>query len=96
MCLIVLAWQAHPHYPLVVAANRDEFLARPASPAHWWTDAPALLGGRDLEGGGTWMGLSRDGRFAALTNYRDPSQKRSGLPSRGLLVRGAQIGRAHV
>ncbi|NMG35129.1 hypothetical protein GRF61_11815 [Azoarcus sp. TTM-91] len=89
MCLILLAWQAHPDYPLIVAGNRDEFLARPASPAHWWTDAPALLAGRDLEAGGTWMGLSRGGRFAALTNYRDPSQHRPGLPSRGQLVRNA-------
>lgn len=87
MCLIVLAWQVHPDYPLVVAANRDEFLARPAAAAHWWPDYPEVLAGRDLEGGGTWMGLSRNGRFAALTNYRDPSQRRPGAPSRGLLVR---------
>lgn len=87
MCLIVVGWHAHPDYPLVVAANRDEFLARPATPAHWWTDAPDLLAGRDLEAGGTWMGVTRAGRFAALTNYRDPSQKRTGAPSRGELVR---------
>ncbi|THF56519.1 NRDE family protein [Pseudothauera rhizosphaerae] len=87
MCLIALAWQAHPDYPLVVAANRDEFFARPAAAAHWWPDLPDLLAGRDLEGGGTWMGVSRDGRFAALTNYRDPSLRRDGVPSRGLLVR---------
>lgn len=89
MCLIVLAWQAHPDYPLVVAANRDEFLDRPASPAHWWNDSPDLLAGRDLEAGGTWLGLTRSGRFAALTNYRDPEQRRPGLPSRGALVRAA-------
>ncbi|HJV24113.1 MAG TPA: NRDE family protein [Aromatoleum sp.] len=87
MCLIVVGWHAHPDYPLVVAANRDEYLARPAVPAHWWTDAPDLLAGRDLEAGGTWMGLTREGRFAALTNYRDPSQRRPGAPSRGNLVR---------
>ena len=87
MCLIVVGWQAHPDYPLVVAANRDEYLARPAVPAHWWTDAPALLAGRDLEAGGTWLGVSRGGRFAALTNYRDPTQHRPGTPSRGTLVR---------
>jgi len=87
MCLIVVGWRAHPAYPLVVAANRDEFLARPAVPAHWWTDAPDLLAGRDLEAGGTWMGLSRSGRFAALTNYRDPTLHRPGAPSRGTLVR---------
>lgn len=87
MCLIVVGWQAHPDYPLVVAANRDEFLVRPAVPAHWWTDAPDLLAGRDLEAGGTWMGVSRSGRFAALTNYRDPTLHRPGAPSRGTLVR---------
>ncbi len=89
MCLIVFAWRAHPDYPLVVAANRDEFLARPAVPAHWWTDAPHLLAGRDLEAGGSWMGLARTGRFAALTNYRDPSRRIEGAPSRGALVREA-------
>ncbi|MDO9597134.1 MAG: NRDE family protein [Azoarcus sp.] len=89
MCLIVLAWKSHPDYPLVVAANRDEFLDRAASPAHWWSDSPDLLAGRDLEAGGTWMGLTRSGRFAALTNYRDPEQRRTGVPSRGLLVREA-------
>jgi len=87
MCLIVVGWRAHPDYPLVVAANRDEFLARPAVPAHWWTDAPDLLAGRDLEAGGTWLGITRHGRFAALTNYRDPSRRRPGAPSRGALVR---------
>ncbi len=89
MCLIVFAWHCHPDFPLVVAANRDEFLRRPAAPAHWWTDAPDLLAGRDLEAGGTWLGLSRTGRFAALTNFRDPTQHISGAPSRGALVRTA-------
>lgn len=89
MCLVVFAWQAHADYPLVVAANRDEYFSRPAAPAHWWTDAPELLAGRDLEAGGTWMGLSRSGRFAALTNYRDPSRHLPGAPSRGALVRAA-------
>ncbi|THF66420.1 NRDE family protein [Pseudothauera nasutitermitis] len=89
MCLIVFAWRVHPRYPLVVAANRDEFLVRPAQAAHWWPDRPGLLAGRDLEGGGTWLGLSRGGRFAALTNYRDPSRHKPGAPSRGLLVRDA-------
>lgn len=89
MCLIVFAWQSHPDFPLIVAANRDEFLGRPAAPAHWWTDAPDLLAGRDLEAGGSWLGLSRSGRFAALTNYRDPTQRISDAPSRGALVRSA-------
>lgn len=89
MCLVVFAWRVHPRYPLVLAANRDEFFQRPAAPAHWWTDAPDLLAGRDLEAGGTWMGFNRNGRFAALTNYRDPSRHIAGAPSRGALVREA-------
>ena len=82
MCLVVFAWQVHADYPLVLAANRDEYFKRPAAPAHWWTDAPELLAGRDLEAGGTWMGLSRSGRLAALTNYRDPSRHLPGAPRR--------------
>lgn len=89
MCLIAFAWQAHADYPLVVVANRDEYLDRPAIPAHWWQDSSNLLAGRDLEAGGTWMGLSRGGRFAALTNYRDPSRRNTAAPSRGKLVRDA-------
>lgn len=89
MCLIAFAWQSHPRYALVVLANRDEYLDRPAAPAHWWTDAPEVLAGRDLQAGGTWMGVSRSGRFCALTNYRDPSQRHGNAPSRGHLVSGA-------
>ena len=86
MCLILVAWRVHADYPLVVAANRDEFFARPTAPAAFWKDAPQLLAGRDLEAGGTWMGVTCKGRFAALTNFRDPAQNRSGAPSRGGLV----------
>ena len=87
MCLIYLAWRRHPRYPLVIAANRDEYHARPAAPAHWWEDAPGVLAGRDLEAGGTWMGMTRSGRFAAITNYHDPAAgHRAGAPSRGALV----------
>lgn len=86
MCLILVAWRAHPDYPLVVAANRDEFFARPAAEAGWWHDAPSVFAGRDLEAGGTWLGLGRDGRFAGLTNFRDPLRNRDGTPSRGALV----------
>lgn len=86
MCLIALAWKAHPDFPLVVAANRDEWRARPAAPAHWWEDRPGLLAGRDLEAGGTWMGVTRGGRFCAVTNFRDPSDKRGNARSRGELV----------
>lgn len=86
MCLIVLGWQVHPDYPLVVAANRDEFFARPAAPAGFWGDAPDILAGRDLEAGGTWLGITRGQRFSALTNYREAGRKLAGMPSRGDLV----------
>jgi uncharacterized protein with NRDE domain len=86
MCLILVAWRVHPDYPLVVAANRDEFFARPTAPAAFWKDAPQVLAGRDLEAGGTWMGITRGRRFAALTNFRDPAQMRKDAPSRGRLV----------
>ena len=85
MCLILVAWQAHPDYPLVVAANRDEFFARPAAPAGWWQDAPDVFAGRDLEAGGTWLGIGANRRFAALTNIRDPQQPPA-TKSRGELV----------
>ncbi|WP_151634810.1 NRDE family protein [Noviherbaspirillum aerium] len=86
MCLIVFAWQVIPGVPLVAAGNRDEFFSRPTATATWWTDHPHIFAGRDLQDGGTWMGISRNGRFAAITNVRDPSVKRSGAPSRGKLV----------
>lgn len=89
MCLIALAYRVHPRYPLVFAANRDEFLERPTAPAGFWSDAPHLLAGRDLRAGGTWLGLTRNGRFAALTNYRDLHRRQEQGPSRGLLVRQA-------
>ncbi|HEX6909714.1 MAG TPA: NRDE family protein [Longimicrobium sp.] len=87
MCLIAVAWNAHPALRLVVAANRDELYARPATPAGWWPDAPDVLAGRDLREGGTWMGVTREGRFAAVTNFRDPGLAQlSDAPSRGALV----------
>ncbi len=86
MCLILVAWQAHPDFPLVVAANRDEFYARRTASADFWPEAPDLLAGRDLEAGGTWLGITRSGRFAALTNYRDPATHKPQAPSRGKLV----------
>lgn len=88
MCLILFAYRAHPRYPLVVAANRDEWFRRPSAPASFWTDQPNVLAGRDLEQGGTWLGITRTGRFAALTNFRDPGSKRESAPSRGALVSG--------
>lgn len=89
MCLILFAYQVHPEYKLIVAANRDEFLQRPTAPAHYWEDHPDILAGRDLEKMGTWMGVTTGGRFAALTNYRDPKEVTEGKQSRGELVADA-------
>lgn len=72
MCLVLLAWQPDTKHQLVMAANRDEFFARPAVPIDWWDDQPNIIGGRDLEAGGTWLALGRHGRFAVVTNFRDP------------------------
>ena len=89
MCLILVVWRRHPQYPCLIAANRDEFHGRAAEPAHWWRDRPQILAGRDLAAGGTWLGITRSGRFAALTNYRSPQHKRTDVPSRGGLVTDA-------
>jgi uncharacterized protein with NRDE domain len=86
MCLILVAWQVLPEFPLVVAANRDEFFARPTAAAALWPDAPLLVAGRDLEAGGTWLGVASAGRFAAVTNVREPG-KPAGAQSRGHLTR---------
>ena len=86
MCLILLAFQSHPVYKLIIAANRDEFYERPTAPAAFWEDEPGLLAGRDLRAGGTWLGITAKGRIAAITNYRDPSSIKSDAPSRGSLV----------
>ena len=87
MCLILVAWRKHAAYPLVVAANRDELHVRPAARAAFWKDHPAILGGRDLEADGTWMGVARSGRFAAVTNYRG-GRDVNAVESRGALVTG--------
>ena len=90
MCLLAVAWQVHPAYRLVVAANRDEFYARETEPAHHWPDHPEVFAGRDAVAGGTWMGVTADGRFAALTNVRGgvlvPEDGAPPPPSRGALV----------
>jgi uncharacterized protein with NRDE domain len=86
VCLILVAWQVRPDHPLVLAANRDEYFRRPTRPAHYWDDAPGVLGGRDLEAGGSWLGVDVSGRVAAVTNYREPPRARAGELSRGLLV----------
>lgn len=85
MCLIVFAYEVHPRYRLVLAANRDEFFVRPTQPLHWWK-YPNILAGRDLQGGGSWLGLDRAGRLAAVTNVRNPRDILPGRRSRGELV----------
>lgn len=89
MCLILFAYKIHPKYKLMVAANRDEFYQRPTTPVHFWDDDPEILAGRDLEKMGTWMGMTKSGRFAALTNYRNPKEITEGKRSRGELVANA-------
>ena len=86
MCLILIAHGAHPDFPLVIAANRDEYYQRPSARAAFWQDHPHILAGRDLECMGTWLGVTRNGRFAAVTNFRDPRERKTDAPSRGHLV----------
>lgn len=92
MCLIVVGWRVNADYPLLVAANRDEFYARPTAFADFWSDAPEVIGGRDLEAGGTWLGITRSGRFAAVTNVREPGAGK-GRHSRGRLTQDFLTGR---
>jgi uncharacterized protein with NRDE domain len=86
MCLILFAYKHHSRYPLIVAANRDEFYARPTESAGFWEDHPHILAGRDAKYGGTWMGITRNGRFAAVTNYRETDTKPEHALSRGIMV----------
>lgn len=87
MCLIAFSWNSDaPRDRLILAANRDEFYGRATAPAHWWPEAPQVFAGKDLEGGGTWMGITRTGRFAAITNFRAPSEKNPTARSRGGLT----------
>ena len=85
MCLLLLSYQTHPDYPLIVASNRDEYYARPSKNLDYWPDAPDILAGQDLKEGGTWLGVNRHGRFAALTNVRE-TQSQTTAKSRGHLV----------
>ncbi len=87
MCLILFAFKAHPGYKLILAANRDEFYNRPTAPAGWWEDHPDLLAGKDLKAGGTWLGITKKGRIAAVTNYRGKGIQKQEALSRGTLVR---------
>jgi uncharacterized protein with NRDE domain len=86
MCLIFVSINQHPRYKLIVAANRDEFYNRKTAPAHFWNDEPNILGGRDLEAGGTWLGVNKNGKVSMITNYRDPKNINLAAPSRGKLV----------
>ena len=86
VCLVLIALDSHPDYSLIIAANRDEFYDRPTAPASFWDDAPSVLAGRDLKAGGTWLGVDRHGRFAAVTNYRQGERESPAPRSRGLLV----------
>jgi len=86
MCLIVFANNVHPKYKLIFAANRDEFYNRPSEQADYWTEHPDLLAGKDLQAGGTWMGITKQGKFAAITNFRDLKNQRTDAPSRGNLT----------
>jgi len=86
MCLILFAWRRHADFPFIAIANRDEFYARPTRDAHWWDDAD-ILAGRDLEAGGTWLGLNHRGHFAAVTNVREPGGMKPGRKTRGDLTR---------
>lgn len=87
MCILFTAYRSHPDYPLIVAANRDEFYARPTKDAHFWEDERDVLAGRDLEQLGTWLGITKTGRFAALTNFRNLEEKRENKQSRGHIVK---------
>jgi uncharacterized protein with NRDE domain len=86
MCLILISWKTHPDYKLVLAANRDEFYDRPTQQANFWEDYPNVLAGKDLQAGGTWIGVTKSGRIAALTNYRDPQNIDANAASRGQIT----------
>ena len=95
MCLLLIALRSNPSYKLVITGNRDEYYDRPTAQARFWKDAPELLAGRDLRAGGTWFGVTGQGRIAALTNYRDPASVKCHTPSRGELVSNFLLSREH-
>ncbi|CEG57462.1 NRDE family protein [Legionella fallonii] len=87
MCLALIAVKQHPEYPIIILSNRDEFYIRPTEPAHYWQDSPRLFAGQDLVGGGSWLGINKNGQFALVTNYRNPKAYDTSLLSRGVLVK---------
>src|SRR5690606_32854406 len=94
MCLILFSWDCHPRYKLIVAANRDEFYARPTQPADSWQDYPDIFAGRDLQAGGTWLGIHKEGYFSAVTNYRDMDAIKANAVSRGDLTKDFLISKS--
>lgn len=92
MCLVFFSWKHHAEYPLIFASNRDEFFGRPTRDAHPWEEDSKVLGGKDLKEGGTWLGISRRGRFSAITNYRDLKNIKHDAPSRGQLTKHFLLG----
>lgn len=93
MCVAAFAWNAHPDWLLVAIGNRDEFHARPSAPLARWDDGSGIIAGRDLAGGGTWLGVSEAGRFSLVTNFRVPAGPQPGRPTRGALVTDMLTGR---
>lgn len=86
MCTIIFSWKNHKNHDLILASNRDEFYNRPTEPAHFWDNDQKIFAGRDMTAGGTWIGISKKKRFAALTNYRDLDKISPSAPSRGQLT----------
>ena len=86
MCLLLISYKMHLTYKIILAANRDEFYDRPVEAANYWKENPSILAGRDLKAGGTWIGITKEGRFAAITNYRDINLNKENSPSRGKLI----------
>ncbi len=96
MCLIVFSYKLHPNYPFILAGNRDEFYKRPTQPAHRWKTEPVIYAGKDLKDGGTWLGFTDTGRFAALTNFRDMKNLSKTAPSRGEIVTSFLLSKKNV
>lgn len=94
MCLIVFALNKHPKYRLILAANRDEFFNRPTKNAGFWIEDKSVLGGRDKLSKGTWLGITKSGRFIAITNYRDPTLEKEDVTSRGIITKEYLLGKA--
>lgn len=86
MCLLLISYKMHLTYKIILAANRDEFYDRPAEAANYWKENPSILAGRDLKAGGTWIGITKEGRFAAITNHRDIKINKENSPTRGKLI----------